>query len=284
MVLDEIATTGWQVVTTWVAQIRSGDPGSLLLAWALVGGCKLLLIRILPTFHARVRLLCRDDGLRTDRSGERSSEPSPVTTAQLKEAEAANTQVTVRDLLRALDTVVLVPIIEEILFRGIPVVASRRASDSTAVLLLVSIAATAGWASLHVYFGRTPYILPHLLSGLFLLYLWLHGQGDAAIALHMLTNLVVVLARVARRFVRVAHPNILAPGEEYWVTVAQHTEPSYGLYSARTSDGQQLRVTDVTPGETYLVRVATVGRGTMAYPLRAAETVERSPRQCDDEG
>ncbi|WP_415383006.1 CPBP family intramembrane glutamic endopeptidase [Halosimplex sp. TS25] len=267
----EIATASWQVVTAWFAQIRDGDPESILLAWGLTMVGKIVLPRYLRRFRVRFRLLCERYGLRDERSVERSADPSVVTTEQLKRAETANTQVSAADLWWTFETVVLVPVIEEIVFRGVPVLLTRQATGFAEIALLVSIAATVAWAYLHVYFDQTSFLLPHLLSGVLLLYLWLHGLGYVAIGIHMLTNLVSVSGLVVRRFVRIVHPNKLAAGEEHWVTVSPHRKPSYGLYKAKTKDGRRVGVTDVTPGETCLVRVATAGLSAKAYPVREEE-------------
>ncbi|QLH84819.1 CPBP family intramembrane glutamic endopeptidase [Halosimplex pelagicum] len=267
----EIAATSWQVVTAWVAQIRNGDPESILLAWGLTIVANLVLPRYLRRLRVRFRLLCERYGLRNERSGKRSADPPTVTTEQLKRAETANTQVSAADLWWTVETVVLMPVLEEIVFRGVPVLLARQTTGFTDIAVLVAMAATVVWAYLHVYFDQTPFLLPNLLSGLLLLYLWLHGLGHVAIGLHMLTNLVYVFGLVVRRFVRIVHPNVLAAGEEHWVTVSPHRKPSRGLYRATTKDGRRVDVTDVTPGETCLVRVATAGLRTKAYPVREAE-------------
>jgi Type II CAAX prenyl endopeptidase Rce1-like len=211
-----------------------------------------------------------DDPPPTRAAHAHSSEP--YTTADLLDIEWRETTTAHEHTRRVLRSVGVAPPFEEALFRAVPLLIATRLTGHVLTVMLI---ANAVWAYFHVLDGRTRHLLPHFIMGLLPVYLWLHGLGLLAVAVHAGHNLVLELILIGQHVRERYRPDTFSPGEVHQVTVRSEPPNEYALHTAETADGRTLEVADVSPGDACRVRVATqIGFAGYAYPLATDDTDE----------
>ena len=199
--------------------------------------------------------------------------PEPYTTAHLLDMEWRETTTAHEHTRRVLRSVGVAPPLEEALFRAVPLLI---ATMLTGHVLTVMLIANAVWAYFHVLDGRTRHLLPHFFLGLLSVYLWIHGLGLLAVAVHAGHNFVLELVRIGQHARERYRPDTFSPGDVHRVTVRSDPPDERALHTAETADGRTLKVADVTPGDVCRVRVASqIGFTGYAYPI-ATDTDEYS--------
>lgn len=165
-------------------------------------------------------------------------------------------------------SVVVAPVIEELIYRGGPFLLALTLGGYRLPLL---VAGSLIWAHKHTRnpFNYTRTTAPVFVHGLLMLYLWMVGLWWVGVLVHAGNNAFAMMLRVGMEWWQ-RHQRTFTPGDEYQVMVDDHAEPPQpdGLCRALTQAGDILHVANVEPDETTRVRVAAnIGDHSYAFPI-----------------
>lgn len=162
------------------------------------------------------------------------------------------------------------PLLEEPLFRGIPLLIALTFTGQESLIWLL-LGGHVIWAYGHRFQSSRSWrpVLGTFVGGLLELYLWLIGLWWLGVLVHGGHN-AIVRAHDALRTWRRRRREAFRPGEERMVTIPDPVElpMSEGLYGVAISEHERIYVADLKPGETARVRIAhSSGNWGYAIPL-----------------